>query len=71
MVLAMLYCTLLYHTLYFNHLSYYMLYYMYARSLCRDIQLLMESDERVCGCRKLATIQRMRSSYQCLVPPVI
>ena len=52
-----------------NHLLYYTL--VYARSLCRDIQLLMESDERVCGCRKLATIQRMRSSYQCLVPPVI
>lgn len=38
-------------------------------SLCRDLQILLAPDFLACGCKKLATAQRMRVSYQCLIPP--
>ena len=39
-------------------------------SICEDMNILLSPDFLHCGCRKLATVQRMRVSYQSFVPPV-
>ena len=38
-------------------------------SFCRDLKILSAPDFEYCGCIKKDTARRMRTSYQCLIPP--
>jgi hypothetical protein len=40
-------------------------------SICADVEVLLAPDFEHCGCRKQATVQRMRASYRCFVPPIL